>query len=79
MMAYRAYFDFYDLLPEAENASARISLTIDDELSAVPSVLLPSQPTDQAASFYDLQGRKVSPTQLKRGFYIQNNKKIFVR
>lgn len=79
MMAYRAYFDFYDLLPEAENASARISLTIDDEISAVPSVAMPSQPKDQAASFYDLQGRKVSPTQLKRGFYIQNNKKIFVR
>ena len=75
MMAYRAYFDFYDVLPEVDSSEARISLSFDGNETAVESVAMPSQQTEQV---YDLQGRRVSG-QLKRGIYIKNNKKVFVR
>jgi hypothetical protein len=75
MKAFRGYFDFYDVLPVVDSSEARISLSFDGNETAVESVAMPSQQTEQV---YDLQGRRVSG-QLKRGIYIKNNKKVFVR
>lgn len=41
----------------------------------VASVVAPAQ----SAACYDLQGRRVSPTQLRTGLYVRNGKKWFVR
>lgn len=76
MKAFRAYFDFNDVLSEVENASNSISLTFEqtngiDQLTQAPSM----------EGVYDLQGRKIQvderkPESLKKGVYIINGKKV---
>ena len=44
--------------------------------SSVESVAMSSQQTNQ---YYDLQGRRVNPANLKAGIYIKNGRKIIVR
>lgn len=79
MMAFRGYFDFYDVLSEADASEARIAMTFDDSgVTDVQPVTMVSQQTAQPGQPYDLQGRKVSG-QLKRGLYIINGKKFQVR
>lgn len=70
MKAFRAFFDFDDYMPEAENSSARISLNF-DEATGIKEV----HGNTSAEGTYDLQGRKVEePT--NKGLYIVNGKKV---
>lgn len=80
MMAFRAYFDFYDVLPEMEGAGARIIMEFDDETTTGVGDAMRLNDNGQMINdnFYDLQGRKVSG-QLKKGLYIINGKKLQVR
>lgn len=73
MKAFRAYFDFYDVLAEVENASVKMVVNFGDEtgLSSVSS----SIENDQS-SMYDIQGRKVQGQNAQKGIYIINGKKI---
>ena len=73
---YRAYFDFYDVLTEVEEAySSRISFSFGDETTGNCTI------DRQAAGYgktYDLQGRKmVKPA--KKGIYVRDGKKMIVR
>ena len=82
MMAFRAYFDFYDVLPDAES-TARISMTFNEETGIV-SDLLDVCPSAESSQVYDLQGRQIVNShsvnrKLQRGIYIKNNKKVFVK
>ena len=81
MMAYRAYFDFYDILPEADTSGARISLsfTDDDSTTHIGSDLLDVRPAAQSSAVFDLQGRRVSDMHCKKGIYISNGKKILIK
>lgn len=78
LMAFHAYFDFYDVLAEMEQASDRISLYINGKeiigvgIQAIPYSLQNSD------ALYMLDGRKANG-QLKKGIYITNGKKILVR
>ena len=70
MKAFRAYFDFYDVLAEVENASVKMVVNFGDEtgLSSVSSSV--------ESSMYDIQGRKVQGQNAQKGIYIINGKKI---
>ena len=69
MKAFRAYFDFVDVLSEPENASARISMSFDDDTTRIVNVNV-----NDDENYYDLQGRRVSHPQ--KGLYIKNNKVV---
>lgn len=71
MKAFRAYFDFYDVLSNVEEAGARIAISIDDDPMGIVSVRR-SEKHDNV--YYDLTGRRVEKP--GKGFYIVNGKKI---
>ena len=70
MKAYRAYFDFYDVLTEVENPSTNVKMAIDGESTRIDG-LLPETSND---AIYDLTGRKVEKAE--KGIYIVNGKKV---
>ena len=67
MLAYRAYFDFYDVLEEVESAS-RITITFDD-VTAIKTVN-----TSNDEDIYTLSGQRVKNA--GKGVYIVNGKKV---
>lgn len=89
MKAFRAYFDFLDILTEVETANARISLSFNGSETAGISTKLNSE-CIKHNEVYDLQGRRVSGagansslftihSSLKKGLYIRNGRKEVVR
>ena len=75
--AFRAYFNFNDLLPDFEEnyAEARVYMVFaDDETTSIKET---SNLKSQASNLYDLQGRKVQKT--VKGLYIKNGRKEVVR
>ena len=80
MMAFRAYFDFVDVLPETDASPARIIMEFDDETTTGVGDAMRLNDNGQMINdkfVYDLQGRRV--TQPQKGLYINNGKKILVR
>lgn len=74
MKAFRAYFNFYNVLTSVENAAARISMNFDEKETTGISVL---KSNDNSKTFYDIQGRRVTnPT---KGLYIQNGMKRVIK
>ena len=81
MMAFRGYFDFYDVLPEMEDAGDRITLTFDGTVTEVVCAAV-ALPTQQTVQTYDLQGRRMESSQssiLKKGLYIKNGRKFIIK
>ena len=81
MKAYRAYFDFYDVLTEVEEAySSRIAMTFSDgTTTGIRGITNDELRITNAV--YDLQGRRVSESgiqnsELRKGLYIVNGKKV---
>ena len=70
MKAFRAYFDFDDILTEVEDASMNVKMAIDGESTRIDG-LLPETSND---AIYDLTGRKVEKAE--KGIYIVNGKKV---
>jgi len=68
MKAFRAYFDFDDYLSEAAGASSRV--TMFTGISEIGNSKSPN------GKYYDLQGRSVDSSQLKKGLYIVNGKMV---
>ena len=78
MKAFRAYFDFIDLLPDFEEnyAETRIQMAFDDETANV--VELKDGRLEELKSCYNLKGQRVEkPT--KKGIYIRNAKKVIIK
>ena len=74
MKAFRAYFDFYDVLTEVEKASVKVQIDLDDEETGIDGIIGPQS----NGRWYDLSGRNVAkPSQ--RGIYIQKGKKTLVK
>lgn len=71
MKAYRGYFDFYDYLPDVEEAGARIALDIDETPTRIITV---NKSQKDSNVYYDLTGRRAEKP--GKGFYIVNGKKI---
>jgi hypothetical protein len=71
MKAFRAYFDFLDILSEVENANARITMSLDNQTEGIKEN---SDVKPQSSILYDLQGRMVKKP--VKGLYIQNGRKV---
>ncbi len=78
MMGYRAYFDFYALLPEAEaiNANTRFILSFDEETTGVNGAFSTGNEPAATPAWYTLDGRKLNGQPTQKGIYIVNGKKI---
>ncbi len=72
MKAFRAYFDFYDVLSDVETAAASVSFFLEETTGLKPIVVS----EDREEKVYDLQGHKLPYAHsLKKGIYIINGKK----
>ena len=71
IMAYRAYFDFSDVLDLRGEASGRVVLEVDGEATFIDAI---SQDVQQDCETYNLKGQRVDGT--GRGLYIINGKKV---
>ena len=78
MKAFRAYFDFIDLLPDFEEnyAETRIQMAFDDETTNV--VELKDGRLEELKSCYNLKGQRVEKP-VKKGLYIRNGKKVIIK
>jgi hypothetical protein len=74
--AFRAYFNFDDLLTyfEENYAEARITMTFDDDATGISL----SQAAKGKGSVYALDGRKVG-SHLSKGLYVRDGKKVVVK
>lgn len=72
MKGFRGYFELADVLTEAEESGARITVRIDDSPTDV-KVLKGNAPSD--GIYYDLSGRRVERPD--KGYYIVNGKIIY--
>ncbi|MBQ9357444.1 MAG: hypothetical protein IJT98_09180 [Prevotella sp.] len=79
MKAFRAYFDFDDVLSEVENAPARITMSFGDDTTTGISgaALMNNEERIMNNEVYDLQGRRVEEP--ARGLYIRDGKVFIVK
>lgn len=74
MKAFRAYFDFNDVLASVEKAEAPVLISFDGETTGIDGVKRESITDDR---YYNLSGQRVeNPT---KGLYIKNGKKVVVK
>lgn len=88
LMAFRAYFDFYDVLPEASSQEAGVRMMIafgdgSDGTTPVHHASL-GNPQEDRSAWYDMSGRRIVSRQaansrLQKGLYIHNGRKYLVR
>ena len=76
MKAFRAYFDFDDYLAEAEGTTSRVTMNFNSEASGINDT---NHETTTNNRYYDLQGRRIGNSQLKKGLYIRNGKKEIIK
>ena len=75
MKAFRAYFDFYDLLADVDpEYAAPIFISIGDETTRIDTPLYGNEGDD---NYYSLDGRLVKTP--GKGVYIKNGKKVIVK
>ena len=82
MKAFRAFFDFLDILTDVEdNAGAKIAFLVDNTPASIEG--LATNGTISNGAVYtvggQLIGRNVDERQLKKGVYIRNGKKFVVK
>lgn len=74
MKAYRAYFDFNDVLTDVENVyGAPVFISFGDETTRLDQLNIDGEDSN----YYDLNGRVVKTPQ--KGVYIRNGKKVIVK
>lgn len=71
MKAFRAYFDFYDVLTEVEDAGVKVFVYVDGEETSVSGINWQGEPDNT----FDLNGRRVIKP-AGNGIYIVGRKKI---
>lgn len=74
MQAFRAYFNFYDLLTEVEDeyAASRIKMVFDDQTTGINGVNI-----NVDGEYYNLNGLRVETP--AKGIYIKDGKKVVVK
>jgi hypothetical protein len=77
--AFRAYFDFFDLLPDFEDnyAEAPMYISFDSNTTGIDATLGNSEIVNGEERYYNLNGQRVEKP--KKGMYIINNKKVVVK
>ena len=79
MKGYRAYFDFYDVLTEVEEAySSHIAMTFDLNDGPTGVKNIEDRRVGNENAVFDLSGRRVSSAnvQLRKGIYVKDGKKV---
>lgn len=77
MKAYRAYFTFEDVLATIDNANSRIFILLDNDNSTTEVKGIKELTKKSESVVFNLAGQRIDkPT---KGFYIINNKKIFIK
>ena len=79
MKGYRAYFSFYDVLKDYESASEAHVFIYYPEEDPAAIVSLDDERGMMAATWYTLDGRKLSVKPTTKGLYIFNGKKIAIK
>lgn len=77
MKGYRGYFDFYEILSDVDNASARISFIFGDETTGVETLNIDHSSLTVDAPMYNLAGQKVNKSY--KGIVIQNGVKRVIK
>lgn len=77
MKAYRAYFDFVDVLSDVENAQARISFGFENITTGITQL----EKKEPSGMIYSLDGIRLgrSLSRLPKGIYIVDGKKRIVK
>ena len=77
--AFRAYFNFDDLLPDFEDnyAEAPVLITFDDGMTGIGNVPSGKGEMTGGRVIYNLNGQRIETP--KKGLYIINNKKVVVK
>lgn len=73
MKAFRAYFNFYDILTDIENAYAGIKVRFDGDATAIDAIAAGKSAVEGT---FDMNGRKIEGVQ--RGLNIVDGKKVYV-
>ena len=73
MKAFRAYFDFYDVLTSVEEAGSRMHIVFNDNATGIRQVA----DAEGGSPCYNLQGLQVEKP--SKGLYIMNGKKVVVK
>ena len=76
MKGFRAYFDFYEWLPEADSSSARILMMFDDGLTTNISTSLTNNEKVNG-EVYNLKGQRLAAP--RKGINLVNGKKIVIK
>ena len=79
MKGYRAYFSFYDVLKDYESASEAHVFIYYPEEDPAAIVSVDDERGMMAATWYTLDGRKLSVKPTTKGLYIFNGKKIAIK
>jgi len=81
--AFRGYFSFYNILADVVGAEARVSMSFNDVVTSINAAPNEKGGMINENVICDLQGRRVSNSQflihhsqLKKGIYIKNGKKV---
>ena len=76
MKAFRAYFNFNDLLPDFEdNYDSRITMSFGDETMGIRNANVNVNDN----RYYNLNGQRVENSNMKKGLYIRNGRKEIVK
>lgn len=75
MKAFRAYFDFFDVLTEVDESYANIRFCIGGETTGIETTNF----TKENGCWYTLDGRRLSGKPAEKGVYIFNSKKVSIR
>lgn len=79
MKAYRAYFDFVDVLDDLDSAGANISMVFDsDEVTGIEEMNSTGHRIDNGV-WYTLDGRRTVAKPTQKGVYINNGKKMVIK
>ena len=76
MKGYRGYFQLHDL-PEAGAAQFRLVFDSEEDVSGI--ILLENDLAAKDHAIYNLMGQPLKELPTRRGFYIQNHKKVIIK
>lgn len=77
MKAFRAYFDFLDVLTDKTASGARMLLSFDEETTSIqnPKFII----RNNTSEWYTLDGRKLDKKPTAKGVYVKDGRKVVIK
>lgn len=77
MKAFRAYFDFLDVLTDKTASGARMLLSFDEETTSIqnPKFII----RNNTGEWYTLDGRKLDKKPTAKGVYVKDGRKVVIK